>query len=222
LRVFKINIIPFLFLLLCLSSTAQVNSITGFYASNFKNLGIYETYLKLNADYTFKYEWKGSMNCDIAVGTYKVVNDTILLKYLPSKNDTIYDKHDSAYYTRGKDTLKYNSKSGGPPMDIMHPVAPTIDIDTTGATRHIKHINRYKLSDHIINRPLKYYYKQGKLLDIDNKGKVISIKGLDYSKHRKFLLFGNYYLRLRNYYLKYYGEGCVMFDDDPMRYMIDK
>jgi hypothetical protein len=185
---------------------SQSNNIAGYYASNFHSAGYLEDYvqLELHADFTFKFYWCRYSGNYHASGTYKVVYDTVLLSYQPSKFDTVYEDRDWEYYTRGKDTLRYDegtNKYVAKP-DITHPVAPVSIIDTAGAVCHKVHIQRYTLSYCVNERPAKYYYTNKKLLDIDNTGKVVCPTALDYSNHRMFLFFGPYYWRVRKCYLK--------------------
>jgi hypothetical protein len=154
---------------------SQSNTLAGYYISKIPTYGYLENTirLELHTNFTFKLYWSRYSGEYTGMGTYKVVNDTIVLNYAPTKYDTTYDNHDSAYYTKGKDTLKYNSKAGNLVMDVKHPVAPTIDIDTSGATQHIVHIHRYSLSYCINERPKKYYFRNKKLQDVESKSYLI-------------------------------------------------
>jgi hypothetical protein len=164
-------------------ATKAQSIYSGFYSSEILTYGYLENNIKLDLhnNYTFKLYWSRYSGEYLGMGTYKVINDTIILTYAPLKYDTVYDNRDSVYYTRGTDTLKYNSKANSYVMDVMHPVAPTIDIDSTGAIRHIVHIHRYSLSYCVNERPKKYYYRNKKLKDIESKTYLIRSKDEDKS-----------------------------------------
>lgn len=157
-------------------SPAKAQTIySGFYTNKVQTYGYLENniHLNLHTNFTFKLYWSRYSGEYHGMGTYKVVNDTILLTYAPTKYDTIYDNHDSAYYTRGKDTLKYYSKTNNYVLDVKHPVAPIIEIDTSGTMQHIVHIHRYSLSYCVSERPKKYYYRNKKLQDTESKSYLI-------------------------------------------------
>jgi hypothetical protein len=198
---FYIVFFAFISLFFTNPAKSQSSNLNGYYASKFHTSGYLENYVKieLHPDCTFNFYWCRYSGNYRALGTYKVINDTVLLTYQPSKNDTIYNDRNWEYYTRGTDTLRYDESTNRyvAKQDIKHPVAPVSILDTSGAILHKVHIHNYTLSSCIKERPVKYYYRNMKLLDVDNRGKIIYPKYLDLSRHRMFLLFGPHYWRLR-------------------------
>ncbi len=129
-------------------SKAQDTKVFGFYTSNFLLNCFYRTRIQLNENFTFTYEWGGDLSHDRAIGKFKIIDDTVLLSYQPSKFDTIdYYLKDTIYKTVG------SSDSGGFHLyKISHPTT----------------VNRHELSPYINDRPSKFYYRHKKLLDINS------------------------------------------------------
>jgi hypothetical protein len=99
----KTNWVPIVFLVLIVFGrlNAQVNKIAGFYSDNFPGNGFFMTFIQLNTDSTFKYEEGGDLQDDKAIGTYRLVKDTLFLIYKPSKYDTLYYTKDDPYLNTG-------------------------------------------------------------------------------------------------------------------------
>lgn len=180
--------ISLFFSLLSIQTKAQVNKVYGFYVSNFPISEFFTTQIQLNTDSTFKYEWWGDMRNDLAIGSYEVNNDTILLTYIPSKYDTLYFWKDD---TTGADTnIIWHYKTYNPTKQD-----------------HAIKLKNYDLVSYIGNRPLKFYYKHQKLLLLGlHKAECLS-------RHKMFLLFGKHYRRTKKYYLKKLGSKGEFSDD---------
>lgn len=183
-------LITFIFSFQVAATKAQVNKVAGFYADNFYAYGFFATFIQLNPDSTFKYEWGGDMEDDRAIGTYKIINDTVFLTYLPSKYDTSYYIKDTLYSTIG------SSDSGRLHLFVInHPAV----------------IKKYTISYHIDHRPSKFYYRHKKLLCVYDGSIVHKIQ--DNSAHRMFLLFGKHYKRMRKCYMVRHGNKGKIFEE---------
>jgi len=168
-------------------SQAQVSKVAGFYADNFPAYGFFMTFIQLNPDSTFKYEWGGDMQDDRAIGIYKVINDTVLLTYLPFHCDTSYFMKDSGSIDSSITYL----------FPFKHPIK----------------LKSYELSSYIGHRPLKFYYKHKKLLYVWISGGKIVYKCENYSRRKRFLLLGEHYRKIRKCYMARRGNTGKMFEE---------
>ena len=69
-------------------NSCSVNkNISGTYRSNFADLGLFVTVLKLNPDSTVGYRHSGDLIFDTAVGVYHVVDKKVFVKFQKIKTD---------------------------------------------------------------------------------------------------------------------------------------
>ncbi len=142
-----------IFIIISSSNLFGQEEIFGYYSSNVAEMGFFVTKIKLNKNYTFKYNFSGDLINEIGKGTFEITNENVIL--LKFENETETDKSIAEILSSGNG----------------------------------------KIEDK------KYKYKNGKLFHFHIDGYVVK-RGKAYSRHKKYLFFGERYLTKRRIYLK--------------------
>lgn len=145
------NILSLILMLLLFGSANGQQMVAGTYQDYFGEE------LELNADYTFKHRWRFDLASTWAKGEWTIKNDTIYLKAIP-----VYD---SLFYKDEESDVKLNK------------LVVSID-ETSEKITYEQHAMNSLVSggQNIERAPKKLFYRNGKLFNIDEKGRLIKKK----------------------------------------------
>lgn len=160
-----------------LSSCSLPEKIPGTYSSKFYSNGFFKTFIDLNTDSSFYYQFVGDMIDKRGIGNYIVKGRNIQLKYSPSKYDSLLFgvREDTVW---GPNKKLFKIVTVGTPIKVFD----SVEVET---------------------RPTNFYFQNGKLFGINSKGELYKGKGFVYSPRKKYFLFGTHYFNRRNPLRKY-------------------
>jgi len=159
--------------IITLCSSCNISSkIPGNYSTRLPSQGFFGTYIKLNSDSTFFYQFSGDLIRNNGIGTYSIDKRLVKLTYTPSSYDTLWlgVREDTVWSVDRK----------------------FVRIDTVGIP--LKVLDTAMVE----NRPTRFHYRNNRLFHVNKEGDVYNGKGFVYSPRRKFLLFGTHYFNRRN------------------------
>ncbi len=160
-----------LLLFLILIVISDKSNVEGKYHDSFGS------YIELNENHTYYYSWHLCMDQSWIKGAWKLNMDTIILQPI-----LIYD---TVYY--------YDSLLG------VNSDSLTLSLDTIPNSffqSNDKSVNILSGGQNLYGSPRKFYYKKGKLFNIDKKGRVQNKKRKGFIDGRK--KYPPYYIRINN------------------------